>query len=184
MFNVDADLIEKIALGELITIVIFGFLCCAFIQHKYKNSESFRLFRCGEYTSQIMENPKVVFQVAPKWFRFVLVQYGSDGQVINESFYTFLGDVTTIKFENGECSGYESNPYSNMVFVAAALIGFVMTSPTFILETPILSALFSGFAGALQQLSKYGATIFFSVFLSAPIKIMFDFATHWKIPTP
>lgn len=183
MFNVDSDLIEKIALLQLAIIVVVGFVYCAFIKRKYKNAESFRIFRRGEYTSQIIENPKVVFQVAPKWFRFVVVQYGNSGQVLSESFYTFLGDVTTIKFENGECSGYESNPYSNLVFIAAALIGVILLSPNFILQSPILSSLFSGFAGVLQQSSKYGMTVFCSVFLSAPIKIIFDFATHWKMPT-
>jgi hypothetical protein len=183
MFDIDSDLIEKIALGELITIVIFGFLYCTFIKHKYKNAESFRIFRYGEYTSQIIEDPKVVFQIAPKWFRFVVVQYGGSGQVVSESFYTFLGDVTTIKFEDGKFSGGDSNPYSNLVFIAAALIGVVLLSPNFILENPILSSLFSGFVGVLQKSSKYGATIFCSVFLSAPIKIIFDFATQWKMPT-
>jgi hypothetical protein len=183
MFDVNSDLIEKIALLELITIVVFGFVCCAFIKHKYKNTESCRIFRCGEYTSQITENPKVVFQVAPKWFRFVAVHYGSGGQVVSESFYTFLGDVTTIEFENGEFSSSDFNPYSNIVFVVAVLIGVALLAPNFILENPILSSLFSRFTSAFQQSSKYGTAIFYSVFLSAPIKIIFDFATQWKMPT-
>jgi hypothetical protein len=184
MFDIGFDLIGKIALGELIMIVVFGLLYCIFIQHKYRNTESSRIFRYGEYTSRIAEDLKFEIQMPPRWFRFVVVQYDGNDQVISESFYTFLGDVATVEFKDGKFSNIDSILYSNIFLAAVALTGFVLLFLSgFILESPILSSLFSGSVGTLQKSSEYGLAIFCSVFLSAPTKIIFDFATQWNTPT-
>ncbi|HEY9625666.1 MAG TPA: hypothetical protein V6C84_00050 [Coleofasciculaceae cyanobacterium] len=74
----------------------------------------------------------------------------------------------------------KSNPYSNFVFVAAAVIGMSLVGLSNFLTSPGLAPLVGDQSMVAQQLAKFGAVIFCSVFLSAPIKMMFDFANHLK----
>lgn len=180
MSDINWDAAGWIAIGQLLVIVIFGFFYCTFIWLRYRNSPSLQFFRQGEYISGIFDDPTVVFQTPPKWFRFVIVQYEADNQVVSESFYTMLGDVTTIKFLEGRCLGAESNPYSNYVLIAAAAIGMGLVGFSNLLASPGLSPLVGDQSVVAQQLAKFGIVMFCSVFLSAPIKTIFDFANHLK----
>lgn len=178
MPDVNLDIVEWVAASQLLIIVIFGFSYNTFVCSRHRNSPFLRLFKQGEYISQIVDDPNVMFESPPKRFRFVIVQYETDGQVSSESFYTFFGDVIEIKFSEGRYSGMEGYPYSHSVFVLVAVTSVGLSFLSSFLTSPGLAPLVGDQSVIAQQLVQLGRVLFFSVFLAAPIKMIFDFANH------
>ncbi|MGP1384212.1 MAG: hypothetical protein ACTS2F_11685 [Thainema sp.] len=178
MPDISLDIVEWVAASQLLIIVIFGFFYSTFVWLRHRNSPYLRLFKQGDYISGIIDDPNVIFESPPKWFRFVIVQYETDGQVSSESFYTILGDVIEIKFSEGQYSGMEGYPYSNTVFVVVGITSVGLIFLSSFLTSPGLAPLVGDQSVIAQQLAQVGRVLFFSVFLSAPIKMIFDFANY------
>lgn len=181
MLNADLEALGWVAIAQLGIIIIFGFLSSTLAKSRYQNSSaSLQLFKQGEYTSCFVEDTQVMFQTIPKWYYFVVVKYQPDGQIANETFYTILGDVTAINYSDGKWTGTESNPYSNLLLVALPLIGFVLILLSNLLTSSVSASIITQQSDTSHHLSQYGTILFGSVFLSAPIKMIFDFINHLK----
>lgn len=180
MVDIDWEVAQWLALGQLICVVIFGYIFGLLTRFRSPESPSCRYFRLGEYSPSYEEDPEVVFKTIPSWFRFVRVEYDDDNQVIRETFISFFGDVTALNYLEENRLRIESNFYANnFLFIFPALgLGLLVLSKFF---TSSIVTVFVGDQSSLSLLmAKYGITLFFSVFLSAPIKLLCDFANSLK----
>ncbi|BAT54403.1 hypothetical protein NOS3756_33720 [Nostoc sp. NIES-3756] len=179
MINADFEISGWIAIAQLVIIVIFGYLFSIIAKFRYRNSSaSLHIFKPGNYTSCFVDDPRIMFQTVPKWYYFVAVRYQPDGQVANETFYSIVGDVTVINYSDGRWSGTKSNLYSNLLLVALPFIGFVLI----LLTQSVSASVIAEQSDTSHKLIKYGTILFGSVFLSAPINMIFYFLTHFKRP--
>ncbi len=183
VLNSELETLGWLAIAQLVIIVIFGFLFSTIAKSKYQNSSvSHRVFKQGDYTSFFIEDPQIMFQTIPKWYYFVVVKYQVDGQVTQESFYTILGDVTYINYSDGKWAGTKFNLYSNLLLVALPFIGFVLILSSNLITQSVTTSVITEQSDTTKQLINYGTILFGSVFLSAPIKMIFHFLNHFKKP--
>lgn len=171
VLNNELETLGWLAIAQLAIIIIFGLLFSTIAKFKYQNSSaSHRVFKQGDYTSCFIEDPQVIFQTIPKCYYFVVVNYQPNDQVIQESFYTILGDVTSINYSDGKWVATKSNLYSNMLLVALPLIGFILILSSNLVTQSVLDSVITRQSDITEQLTNYGTILFGSVFLSAQLK--------------
>lgn len=180
MVDIDWEVAQWLALGQLVFVVVFGYVFGLLIRFRSPESSACRYFRSGEYSSSYEEDPQVIFKTIPSWFRFVRVEYDGDNEVIKESFFSFFGDMIVLNYLEDNRLRLESNFYANNTFFIFPALGLGLLILSEFLTSSIVTVFAGDQSSVSMLLAKYGITLFFSVFLSAPIKMLFDFANSVK----
>jgi hypothetical protein len=183
MPDIDWDIVRQVAAIELVGIAIFGLISASLVWLRYRSSsESLQLFRHSEYTSLTTDTSQGMYRSPPNWYYFVVVRYQQNHRIASETFYSITGDVIQLRYSEDGSSGSRAYPFSNRVLVSLPLTGFGLLFIARWLSSPVLALVIKNQLEIYQVLTQLGFTLFVSVFIAGPIKMVLDPLLYFGLP--
>lgn len=165
--NISIKEIILIVIVELLIMFFLSQLFLTFVWLKYRfGSSQDRLLSKQDYKTNTEKN-------TPKKYRFVVVRYNEQNEIIEEIFYKALGDFNTFKYNGGQYIGSSELLVSNLLLAVFPFTGFFLIFLNNLLSLPVTSAL-DGTTIYNQQLVNWGLRLFFPSFLAFLVKFGID----------